>query len=194
MFTTTLPRCEAEYPYPIRRTPATGQLLGIATSTDLVGCYTHFFNNRTVPCGRPGECEAHDAGFSTRFHVYLAAIDPKTSEQYILELTAAASDTFRNYVRLAGDLRGCCFQCYRPSKRANGRISVVCRANDPTKYAIPNPPNVPKLLCHIWNIPYTPDIVGGNGNAGNDRASADAADSSLVQQLALAIGSGPRKC
>jgi len=152
-FQTTIPDDSQEIPFRLRRTPATGHISGVITSTEMIGCYTHFRNNRTMPCEMPEYCESCHDGWSKRFHVYMSAIEAATCEHFILEVTACASDTFRNYQAAAGSIRGCAFRIDRPSGRPNGRMRVQCRMSDPTKAQIPQPPDLIKLLCHIWNVP-----------------------------------------
>ena len=36
--------------YPLLRTPPNKPLIAIITSADLIGCYTHYYKGRTVPC------------------------------------------------------------------------------------------------------------------------------------------------
>ena len=47
--------------YPIVRTPISRPLVAIVTSPNLVGCYTHYWKGRTIPCEGP-ECPLCMAG------------------------------------------------------------------------------------------------------------------------------------
>lgn len=139
----------------IIRTPATKPLIAIITCTDLLGCATHFVSNRTVPCEGQGECSHCEAGHSWRWHGYVSAVNVNTHEHFIFEMTAQAADTFRNYAQAHATLRGCMFQATRPSGRPNGRVVIACKPTDEQRYRIPQPLNVRRILCHIWNVQYT---------------------------------------
>jgi hypothetical protein len=139
----------------IVRTPATGVYTAIVTGLEAVGCNTHYANNRTVPCEGPRQCNLCHEGFSYRWHGYLTALTLPSLEHVVFEFTATAADTFANYRRLHGTLRACRFRASRPSKRPNGRVLIETSPGDPQKTRLPDPPNLRKILCHIWNVQYT---------------------------------------
>lgn len=143
------------YSLRIVRTPADKPLTAIVTSTDVVGCSTHYAGNRTVPCEGSEVCKLCQDGYSWRWHGYLACILTATLEHVLFEFTAAASDTFKNYVNLHNDLRGCHFQAQRPSRRHNGRVVIACKPYDQSRVRLPDPPDVKAILCHIWNVQNT---------------------------------------
>lgn len=165
----------------IVRTPATRAVDAIATAPDFVGCCTHYAGNRTVPCEGPEACPWCADGHSWRWHGYLSAILTGTLEHILFEFTAAASDTFRNYYLLHGSMRACQFKAHRPSGRTNGRVLIACKRLDQQTLRLPDPPNVKKILCHIWGCQYEPDlsycnpdrlgkqigVLPGNGDARN---------------------------
>jgi len=135
----------------LRRTPTFGKLVAIVTSTDLVGCPTHFFNKRTVPC-EPPDCPACAAGYSWRWHGYLSATDIKTHEHFLFEMTAQATEPFVEYREQHHNLVGCLFEASRLGEHPNGRVIIRCKPTDLTQVKLPSPPNLPACLCHIWNI------------------------------------------
>lgn len=145
---------DRDFPFHLKRTPAAGTLTAIVTSTDVLSTKTHFTNNRTIPCELPEQCDPCEQGVSWRRHVYVTAIDPKTSEHFIFETTPTAADTFKNYMNYHEEIRGCLFKAARPSNRANGRIVIQCKRLDLATQRLPEPPNLERLLCHIWNVPY----------------------------------------
>jgi len=155
------PEDEPLYHLEIRRTPAAKPLIGIITSTDIIGRMTHFAKNRTLPCEAGDRCPWCEEGFSRRWHGYLAAIDPTSYAAFLFEFTARASDPFRNYMEQYSSLRACRFTARRPSGRPNGRIQIACARLDATKLRLPDPPDVKRALCHIWNIPYKPHRPNG---------------------------------
>lgn len=151
----------------ILRTPSTKPIVAIATSTDVLGCITHFARNRTIPCEGAKDCPWCLEGHSWRWHGYLSAILTETLEHFLFEFTAAASSTFQQYQRLQNTMRGCYFKASRPSLKHNGRVVIACKPADEARLRLPEPPDVKKILCHIWNIPnteatpkYTPDRMG----------------------------------
>jgi len=160
VFTTNLPSAAEEFPYQLQRTPPNGALVAVVSSTQLLGTYTHFINNRTIPCTKPRDCEPCEEGIQKRFHVYLTAIRTDTFEHFIFETTAAGADPFKNYLRMVSEIRACHFKASRPSGKQNGRIRIVCKQADLTKIRLPDPPNVARLMCHIWNVPYDPADAG----------------------------------
>ena len=141
--------------YRIIRTPADKPLAVIATSTQNAGTDTHYANHRTTPCERPNPCELCEDGHSTRWHGYLAVLVPSTMEHAILEFTAAAYAPLETYQNIHDTLRGCGIIAKRPSGRPNGRVLLKCTPVDQQKWALPEPPNLIKILSHIWGIPYT---------------------------------------
>lgn len=138
----------------LTRTPAGRPFRGVVTCERLIGCATHYFNNRTIPCEAPG-CAACDEGMSWRWHAYVSCIDLSSHEHVVFELTAAAASRLQEYQGRHGTLRGCDFQASRANNRHNGRVLVVTRPADLNKIALPDAPNIPAVMCHIWNIPTT---------------------------------------
>lgn len=138
----------------IIRTPQAKPIAAYVTSTDINGCPTHYARNRTLPCEGEDECPHCQEGLSWRWHGYLAAILTETLEHFIFEFTATAAETFENYLLLHNTMRGCFFKAHRPSGRANGRVVIQAKPGDQERIRLPNPPNVEKILCHIWNVPY----------------------------------------
>jgi len=140
----------------IIRTPPQKTLTAIVTSTDILGCATHFVQNRTVPCEKDEDkgipCQHCSDGHSWRWHGYVSAILTNSHEHILFEFTAPPSDTFRNYLLHTGSLRGCLFTARRPSGRPNGRVVVSCKSVDLTTLRLPAPPNIRNILCAIWNI------------------------------------------
>jgi len=141
-------------PYRIVRVPASGDLKGIVTTPDIVGCNTHYVGHRTIPCEGPDACKACAEGHSWRWHAYVGLLLTTTLEHTILELTAAASDPLRTYYDLHNTVRACRITAKRPSGRLNGRIVLACQATDELRVRLPAPPNIQKILSHLWGIKY----------------------------------------
>lgn len=139
----------------LRRTPSAGKLTAIITCRQLVGCPTHFFQRRTVPCDGEG-CEACRTGHSWRWHGYVTAVDCKTNEHFIFEMTAQAAEALTVYRERHGTLLGCLFEAARLGEHHNGRVMIRCKPTDLTSVKLPSAPDVIASLCHIWNVP-TPE-------------------------------------
>lgn len=153
---TQFPEGEASgYAFRVMRTPAKGSLVGLITTSKVLGCRTHFLRNRTVPCEGEAECSACRGGYPWRWHGYVACILYGTYEHVIFEFTAAASDSFKTYFTVHETMRGCKFTASRPSGRTNGRITIGCKRVDEQTTRIPDEPDLKRLLCHLWNIQDT---------------------------------------
>jgi len=154
------PPDSTDRPFPIQRVLASRPLQSIVTSKKPLGCSTHWWGSRTVPCTRP-DCAACAAGSYFRWHMYLTCFDHKSQLHFLLELTAAASAPITEYGRVHGTTRGCGIRCSRIPAVANGRIHIQTTPTDPTRYPIPEEPDLAKLLSRLWNIPLneirTPD-------------------------------------
>ena len=150
------PSLEHGLPFRLIRVPPKDTLRGVVTCLDIIGCCTHFLGNRTLPCEGPDECKACADGYAWRWHAYVSLIKSDSLEHVILELTANASDPLRNYARLKQTVRGCYIKANRPSGRPNGRIIVSCKPTDEQRTRLPDPPNVQRILCHIWGVQYKP--------------------------------------
>lgn len=146
------------------RTPAAGKLTAIVTCDDLIGCNTHYWRNRTVPCEAPA-CDACDQGYSWRWHAYLTCLALDTNEHVILELTATAADPLFLYRETYKTLRGCMIQASRPSSTRNGRIELRTKPANQAQITLPREIDVPAALCHIWSIPL-PDVTAPRLSAG----------------------------
>jgi len=146
----------------LRRTPCGGQILAIVTSHDLIGCNTHFYRNRTVPCEAP-DCQACNEGLPWRYHAYLSAVDAKTNEHFLFEMTPAAAEVFSDYFERHETLRGCLFKAHRSSPHPNGRVLISATPADLSTRTLPKEPNITKLLCYVWNVT--------NDNANNAPSS-----------------------
>lgn len=138
--------------FPIIRTPASKPLLAIVTSFDLVGCYTHYYKGRTVPCDG-ADCEACHAGIPYRWHAYMSAIKREDQLHCLFECTAQAAEHFTTYRNANTSLRGCEFEARRMNSRTNGRIIIRTRTADLSRIVLPKPPDLIKCLGILWGFP-----------------------------------------
>lgn len=138
--------------YRLLRTPAAHPLIGHILSDNLVGCRTHFYNQRTSPCESPN-CDMCDSGIAWRWHGYVVMILDATQEIIIFECTARSAESIAAYYQRHGTTRGAHMKASRVNSRPNGRVLLQCKPADLQKISLPKAPPVEKLLCHIWNIP-----------------------------------------
>lgn len=148
------PSDESSHSMPLVRTPAGKPLTAVVTSTDLVGCDTHYWGGHTVPCEDP-DCDACNHGIPKRWHGYVAAVNLDTRTHFIFEFTAHASLAFIGYRDQYETLRGCMFQARRATTSANSRLMIVTRPADLQKIALPAEPDVIRILATIWSLPQS---------------------------------------
>jgi len=152
IFTNAPPQDDRAYSLPLARTPANGKLIGIITTHDLIGCATHWYGGRTIPC--EGEtCKACLEGVPWRWHSYIAAMLKGTRHHVLLEFTAQASEKLIEYRDAHKTLRGCGITAKRLRNRANGRVMLTCTQTDLESIHLPPEPNVTKALSLIWGLP-----------------------------------------
>ena len=136
------------------RAPARGVLNLIMTSERMIGTKTHFWMGRTTPCGN-AECPACDEGLEFRWHSYLSAITTKPRNHILFEFTRQAAEYVKNYYILHGTLRGHQLVARRNRNKHNGRVILQLNPADTAHMTLPTEPNIQKILCKIWNIPYS---------------------------------------
>lgn len=156
---------------PLLRTPTGRPLVAIVTSVDLVGTPTHFWKGRTVPC-EIDECEPCENGMPWRWHGYLAAYRQADALHFLFEFTARASQAFLEYRKAYGSLRGCAFRAHRVNLAANARVHLVCKPADLAGIALPQPPDLVRVLSVLWNI-ATPDLEVADLMKGLPRVRVD---------------------
>lgn len=156
IWTNTVPQDPRGPAFQIVRTPAYKPLIAIVTCLDLVGCYTHYYHGRTVPC-EGADCPAHKDGIPFRWHAYLSAFNSVNGQHFLFECTAQAAEAFTDYRDTFSTLRGCLFRATRMNQKTNGRIVIQTKPADLTKVKIPKPPDLTKCLAILWSLPI-PDV------------------------------------
>jgi len=145
------------------RTPPDAPLRGVVTCADLNVCLTHFWGGRTTPCESP-DCPACRAMSPKRAHVYVSAFEIHSKHHFIFECTALAAAPFRDWIREAQTLRGCCFQATRPKRRRNAKVDIITQAVDLTKFTLPPSPDVAAAMSIIWRLPKTATSIEPDQN------------------------------
>lgn len=152
-WTSVPPTDDSHHAYTLKRTPSNRPLLAIVTSDDLLGCDTHYWGGRTVPCERP-ECKACQASIPYRWHGYVALWDPNTREQFLFEFTARAATALVDYRRTYGTLRGAAICAQRTKQTKNARVEIRCKPADLAKHTLPTAPDLRLALAVIWQLPH----------------------------------------
>ncbi len=150
-WTSNPPPREAGYGMRLIRTPANGKLNGLITCDDLIGTPTHYFGGRTVPCDDQ-ECKACEAAIGWRWHAYVPIVLARTHEHCILELTAQAAQSLKDYRKENLTLRGTWLSAQRAGNRRNGRVIITLAPHDLTQITLPPEPDVQQIMLHIWGI------------------------------------------
>jgi hypothetical protein len=162
----------------LRRVKPGKTLVTAITSEDLIGCKTHFWGGRTVPCETPN-CKACAEGVPWRWHAYIACYDPGPNEHWLLELTAPAAQKLLEYRSIYGTLRGCKLRAHRANFARNSRLLLETSPLDLTKITLPAAPHLERCMAIIWNLPL-PAIraTGQGGLADAIDTLSDVADAS----------------
>ncbi|KKM96646.1 hypothetical protein LCGC14_1176090 [marine sediment metagenome] len=158
----------------LRRTPGPGSLVATVTCHRLIGCPTHFYQRRTVPCEGDG-CQACAEGHNWKWHGYISAVDHSTHEHFLFETTAQGAEPFREYFKRHDTILGCLFHATRLGAHNNGRVIIRCKPQDLSGVKLPSPPDIEKCICKIWNIATSDTEVHGL-TKGHARLNVEPAD------------------
>lgn len=131
------------------RVPASGAILGIVTSNDIEGCWTHWDKYRTQPC--PGEdCPLCRDGQPRRWQGWLSLVSQVTERQIVVQVSPLAAQTLGEIRTKYGKLRGLLVEFTRAAKRPNARIIVEARQLPKPPAHLPPPVNIQKYMELIW--------------------------------------------
>jgi len=136
----------------ICRTPQHKPMIAICTSDQVMGCPTHYWHGRTIPHFE-SSCTPCLEGMPWRWHGWVGAYSPKNHQHVLFEMTAQASEAFKDYRLANGTLRGAKFTSTRPSGRVNGRLLIVLAACNLNGISLPEEPHTMRVLSILWNIP-----------------------------------------
>lgn len=135
--------------YRIWRVGPKGKGTAIIISSDLIGCYTHYFKGRTRPC--TGEkCEACANDSSRRWHSYFAAWTPTNNEKVIAEIPLSAAQVFHDWYDEHRTLRGYKFTLERRGGKINGKVFATIHAGKMEDQMIPACPAIEPMLLRMW--------------------------------------------
>ena len=139
--------------YRIVRCGPKAPLRATILSTELVGCYTHYWHGRTLPCC-PQSCPACDESQPRRWHGYLAITGKDQLDLEILEITAAASAAFAAYLDRFPTLRGAQLRLQRVGAKANGRLDSTLWPPTESTNSLPTEPDVEAILLAMWEASW----------------------------------------
>lgn len=151
-YSTRPPKDAKGYGLSLLRTPANGRLIIAVTSDELVGCPTHWYGGRTIPC-EAENCPACRDGIAWRWHGYLSGLVHTTRRLVLAEFTAQACETITQYAEAQGGLRGAILTSQRHRNRHNGRVIVNLVPGDLSVMQLPPAPDILKALAMLWNLP-----------------------------------------
>lgn len=151
-FSNCLPDKTQTQGYDLRRTPPDKPLKGIITCYDLIGCYTHWWGGRTVPCENE-TCEACKANTPARWHCYLSILEAGSRDHFIFECTGKAAAAFMEWKESDQKLRGAMMYAHRPKRRRNSRVEIILKPFDISGVILPEPPDLERAMSVIWQIP-----------------------------------------
>lgn len=151
LWSNTPPDAATKPGLPLIRVPHGTRTIFLVTSEDLLGCYTHFWGGRTLPCEEPN-CKACIENVPARWHAYVAVLQAGTMKHCILETTAGPSLSLVDYRNTYHTLRGCRIDASRQGSNANARIHFHCTPLDLSKINMPPEPDLHKVLATIWRL------------------------------------------
>lgn len=135
---------------PLLRVPVNGFSNLIITSHDLVGCLVHYHRGRSTPCtGKP--CMACEDNADRRWRGWLGVYAPKTTKQYILEITPACTKEIDQWFSDHRTLRGAMVAMCRIPKKANGRLHIDIRSSGLPALQLPEAPKVQDEMERLWS-------------------------------------------
>jgi hypothetical protein len=176
------PQDTEDQAFALLRIPPTPGYKVLITSPGILGTNTHYWKGRTTPC-EPDNCEACAEGAGYRWHGYFAGLRQSDRLHGLYEVPAAAAAALHDFAQKVGTLRGCLAVFRRLGNRPNGRLLVTTQPYDLKAIELPPPPDVAKIMAHIWQtaIKNTPTArttergrvlqIAGNGQHHKQAAS-----------------------
>jgi len=153
-----------QHAYSLFRTPAQGTISGIITSPTVLGCLTHFYRGRTIPC--EGEnCPACNDKRPPRYHAYVGLLGKKSREHALFELTGHAAAPLYDWIEAGKSLRGAALNAYRTRGGSNAPVTVQLSQMPGLEVVLPEPPDIQAALELIWGEARSLATNGDSHNA-----------------------------
>jgi hypothetical protein len=153
LFTARPDASDDEPNFQIVRTPPKGKGGGVVITHDLIGCKTHYWKRRTLPCN-PQSCEACDEGHPCRWHGYLALWNQRTKRIHVLEITSNAVPQIDDYFKRYGTLRGAEIIVERVPQKPNGKVFATLTQSGIPGDLLPPHPDLETFLTKLWDVSY----------------------------------------
>lgn len=152
-WTDQLPKATEEQSYRLLRTPTNRPFCAIITCPSVLAAPVHFYAGRTIPC-ESHNCEPCSVGHAYRWKGWVSCWMQHTNEHVLFEMPAGPARQLAEYRDANATLRGAYFRTTRVNERPNGRVILHVKQADLTGLALPSPPDVKAVLCHIWGVAY----------------------------------------
>lgn len=133
----------------LMRVPAKGNLLGIITSEEVIGCYTHWDKSRTQPCPDKTCTKCHE-GIPRRWQAWISLVSQVTDRQIVVQVSPLAHQALDEARAKYGYLRGLLCQLSRQAPRENARIIVDTRQLPKPPDGLPPPVDIQRYMENIW--------------------------------------------
>lgn len=142
-------RPKPERRHDLYRVPKKGISGLVILSPRYLGRLIHYWGGRSMPHIEPW-CPACEDGNGKRATFWVAAWQPASGNQAILELTDGSIETIDDYIRRYKTLRGADFAAIRKGGRVNGKLIVQLKPSTMPEAAIPAEFDFRKELEHMW--------------------------------------------
>ncbi len=151
----------------IVRANATGKLRFTSFSRTVTGAMTHYAGARTQLCVGPDcpECRLHH---QPRWYGYLAVFNPETMARRLFEFPKGPYGAIRDHLTKWRDMLGARISTYRSPQRSNGPVWMDILAPDESIKTYPPEVDVFRLLCQIWKLRFTDQLLDYNDSNLND--------------------------
>lgn len=136
------------------RLPPKGKFSGTVISHRLIGCGTHHHHGRTIPCTNEN-CPGCTAGKLPREYFWVIALNDKTGEADLVELTGLGAAPFARAFKEFRTLRGLNFTTIRKTDKANGPLKTTITGRVDSEAKLPTAPDIIPILFRIWE--YRPE-------------------------------------
>jgi len=139
------------------------KLVCVITSNAWVGCYTHFFNNRTHPCrDSMNHCEGCQRRHARRWKAYLCGIMVPGGRHVIIEMTVNALDSCHGLRHDRNQLRGKKITLWRRGDSRNAPVQALLETMKGID-GLPQPFDLQDALCRVWGVRHEEH---GNSDSG----------------------------
>lgn len=150
------PDAELAY-YPVLSPQGQRPLRAIILASPLIGCYTHWWTDRTVPCLGPSDqwpCPGCQRHLERRWKGYLACYEPGLSRSILMEVTANSARLRPELLDPAQNLRGSILELHRLPGRKNAPVEAKLLIGT-HRGTLPAPFDVKAALLRLWGAdPY----------------------------------------